>query len=91
MLSLKNQGANCIQGHPNNQQMNYVCLYISDEVCVYTFAPGAGCTHHRHTRLHEEEITLLPRSLHYVWGFWGPALLSFDFDSLINENTSGPS
>lgn len=35
---------------------------------------------------------LLPSSLHYVWGFWGPELPSFDFDSLINEdNTSGPS
>lgn len=35
---------------------------------------------------------LLPSCLHYVWGFWGPEIPSFDFDSLINEaNTSGPS
>lgn len=60
-------------------------------MCLSTFSPGAGYTHHRHRRLHEEEIVLLPRSLHYVWGFWGPELPSFDFDSLINEEkTSGP-
>lgn len=84
----------CRSREPWSQPTDELCIFVHyrQSQCLRTFSPGAGCTHRRCKRLHEEEIMLLPSSLQCSWGFWGPELPSFDFDYLINEqNTSGPS